>query len=455
MKQLISSFKQFLTNNRTLLNKLNNKRSFLPLLGIIAAVGCTIYGSQMLTPQGSMSLKTKHNGSTHFLAAFDPAYCGIGLQPAVKFAIPIKSPLGLHKSKLTLYQQGTNKTSPATFKVDHQSWDLQVQTPLTAEDLEKICSAALNGKETYVFEGKRYLESFQDILAKYAPDCQWQSTDQSLWNCGFNTLSAQTALNQIKSIRKAMVFRWSRQPYLLVRRISITNILAKALKTSQPLEALDRACRIINSSLPAELPLSLRSPSWQERACDESQLRETRITSAFLGLSFSIKEISNLRTKLEEETQVGTLSIRIPKQQLPSKDLWVSLRLKSKTDKAEHTTKSCWHPLFTWDSNFFIVAKELGMVSSETYCLPSAPMARKLDFFPDQYITSSITSEMEFAITNGRGKRLRLPQGDYEYQIHDHQPTANTWYPDHKPSHTSAGTIRWTLRRPKAIIQKW
>jgi len=41
----------------------------------------------------------------------------------------------------------------------------------------------------------------------------------------------------------------------------------------------------------------------------------------------------------------------------------------------------------------------------------------KQEVIAARYLATSITSETEFVITNGRGKMLRLPMGNYSYTL--------------------------------------
>jgi hypothetical protein len=73
--------------------------------------------------------------------------------------------------------------------------------------------------------------------------------------------------------------------------------------------------------------------------------------------------------------------------------------------------------------------------------------------FSTNYLFASIASETEFPISNGRGKVLRLPVGNYSYVVK--QNLQNFQPPPSNPDQVSRGEIAWGPRKANPIVKTW
>jgi len=311
--------------------------------------------------------------------------------------------------------------------------------------------------------------TIREWLNGIAPDCHFAAADAHGWNCELPSIDATLAERELTEIRRSTISRWTHKPYVLMRRLAITHALAQALKSDDKSKGLDRICRVIASSLPVELPATLTSIRWQAAVCHEGGI--DRIAAAQVGLSKGLQEIEHLRQLFEKTSRLGLVTIRMPRDKVPSKDLWVSLRpAKGVTDSlvrethdlaaAEGFAKACWHPIYAEDPNLMNLSNELEL-SGEGHgvsCLstPSTqPPLRKFFTNPERYIAESITSETEFVVTNGHTKVLRLPLGFYSYTIHGLPENPADWEESEVIDHQTTGEIEWTKNRPNLVIQQW
>jgi hypothetical protein len=79
-----------------------------------------------------------------------------------------------------------------------------------------------------------------------------------------------------------------------------------------------------------------------------------------------------------------------------------------------------------------------------------------LDTLAVHYVKNSIASETEFPLSNGRGKVLRLPKGDYHYTIEAQSgPFVDIYYPNNENPESSTGIVSWINARPHPTITSW
>jgi hypothetical protein len=72
------------------------------------------------------------------------------------------------------------------------------------------------------------------------------------------------------------------------------------------------------------------------------------------------------------------------------------------------------------------------------------------------YVRSSVASEMEFQISNGQSKKLRLPTGDYLYSVIQYNgPFPEELVSPEEVAPVSSGQISWKSARPHLIIKSW
>ena len=307
-------------------------------------------------------------------------------------------------------------------------------------------------------------------LAKIAPDCEFREIEGHGWKCNLPTIEPQLAAEEIERVKRVMIAAWSRQPYLLARRVTISLSLADALEGNA--RDLDRVCRLIVNSLPLELPATLASERWQASACGGAEPWDVRRESAMTGLAKSLAEIEFLRKLFENTSKLGTLTVRVPNHHVPHRAMLVSLMPEQDvaaniTREASgiwgprgsgQTPKSCWHPIYGESPRLLELATQLDLSgdSSSVHCREGlkADIVTANAPAPDVYLAESITSDTEFVVNNGEAKMLRLPMGSYRYSLKALPENPTDWN-DSEATEGSAGTITWDRKRPRQAIRTW
>ncbi len=307
-------------------------------------------------------------------------------------------------------------------------------------------------------------------LAKIAPDCEFREIEGHGWKCNLPSIEPRLAAEEIERVKKVMIAAWSRQPYLLARRVAVSLSLAEALEGSP--RDLDRVCRLIVNSLPLELPATLASERWQASACGASETLTARRDAASTGLAKSLAEIEFLRKLFENTSKLGTLTIRVPGNHVPHRALLVSLMPEQ--DVASNITReatgiwgprgggqtprSCWHPIYGESPRLLELATQLDLSgdSPAVTCREQlrSDVATADAPSPDVYLAESITSDTEFVVNNGEAKMLRLPMGSYRYTLKALPENPTDWN-DSEASEASSGTITWDRKRPRQAIRTW
>ena len=329
------------------------------------------------------------------------------------------------------------------------------------------------------------LKIFRTWLRAAAPDCAYTQPSDKGWDCALPIADPVLAENELNSISKTLVEKWNRQPYLFTRRLMISTSLAKALVAPNKDHALDRICRVMEFSLPQELPVAFVSGRWREATC--RKIGPDRWHAAAIGLSKAHSELSFLKVLLERTSTLGTLTIRIPREKIPENELLVSLTpAKEVTDSlAAESAKiwssesvlnagevaktisgfpspppsSCWHPLFSETPELLRLSRYLALAGSDgsITCEVDPKIAAKASLSkgtpPERYVAESIASETEFTVTNGKSKVLRLPQGTYSYVIMG--ASEDVEETDTQVSSKSSGSISWSKKSPRLLINTW
>lgn len=311
------------------------------------------------------------------------------------------------------------------------------------------------------------------VLEHVAPDCERVELTRAGFACRLPTAEPDAAEQELVGIQTTMIRRWSRQPYLLARRLAVGVTLSHALQSDDALRSLDTFCRLIQNALPAELPATLQSRRWQAAACRQDSSR--RIDAALFGLAKTIAEVDAMRQLFESTSRLGHLAVRIPQSTLAGDRVLVSLlpepdvteNLAKETQKLwasaasdaapESAPLACWHPLYAESPELLRLARQLALAGDgdELQCGASTPGAADHQFSPARYFAESITSETEFVVTNGHAKTLRLPTGHYRYTLRILPEDPDAWDDASQLTPQAGGTIVWDTKRPRAVIEKW
>lgn len=426
-----------------------------------------------------------------------------GTFPVEIESVPIANTPGKHSAK---------------FLVDGRRFDLADFPSLSAEtksalcgplSAEQIAAAGSDPKRTLL--PNEDLKIVRNWLHSTSPDCAFTSPSEKGWMCNLPTADPLTAETSLNAISKTLVEKWNRQPYLFTRRLMVSTTLARAIMSTNPNSSLDRFCRVLELSLPQEVPLAFDSVRWRKGVCDASN--ELRSEIAAIGLAKAHSELSFLKLLLERTSTLGTLTIRVPRNQAPEGELMVNLspakevtdslvaesaRIWSKEgvlakpgeedDESASAVQNqplpmaCWHPMFGESSDLIRLSKYLSLsgnaaglschtdttgtdsavlagkenLGAQTKDLASAGIKGSAAFkamAPERYIAESIASETEFTITNGKSKVLRLPQGTYNYIIYSASDASED--ADIIPENKSGGTILWSKKGTRPLINSW
>ena len=370
-----------------------------------------------------------------------------------------KSDLGNHTLDLA-----NTQTDQIIVKIDNVhkfdiSWD--------ENNLAKMCAKAEDDKVVY-----RDQESMESIVAaifeKVAPACHIKFSMTNGWQCSLSPSKTSITKDQISSIRKEVI-RGSRQPYSLSRKIALTEQLWSALQSGSKVDlSLNRYCKVLKFSDINEKPLSLGSRYTVDSICDSNNIN--RVDAANVVLRYAIEEINILKELYRNFSKIGLFQIKVPSQEAPSKDLWVSVvpsdpidtrieALKEATagiKKVSHSKTTCWNPVFS-DSNDSIIeiAALLGFMSESNseFCRSLSTISTSELNETADYLFQALSSETEFVVSNGNAKLIRIPKGSYRYVIQRHSKLPESI----KIAQTknTQGDFLWSRKRPNVIIRKW
>lgn len=380
------------------------------------------------------------------------------------------SPAAVPAADATVATRVTNDVVNA--EVDGAVINFPAPAGLLSSLKARVCAAA--GAKEIALEAESE-GRLREIVERVAPDCERLETAAQGYDCNLPTVDPDAARTELVGIQTSMIRRWSRQPYLLARRLAIGVTLAQSLQSNDPEKSLDTFCRLVGSSLPAELPATIASKRWQRAACGSD--KKARIDAALFGLAKTVSEIDVMRQLFERTSRLGHLSVKIPTTEVGNRRVLISLtpdadvaenlaretaRLYSTepvTDAiVDEAPRACWHPLYSESPELFDLARQLTLAgeADQLSCQVSTGVpASNPAFTPQRYFSESITSETEFVVTNGRAKTLRLPMGHYSYTVRVLPDDPGAWDDASQVPPRGRGTIAWDAKRPRAVIAEW
>lgn len=387
----------------------------------------------------------------------------------LKFALSLTSIFGSHALSATLT---SDPIETVRAEVDGTLISFPAPANLAASLRASAC-AAPDARELPL--ESETTDRLRELVERIAPDCERIDLGPSGYECRLPVAEPEAARLELVGIQTSMIRRWSRQPYLLARRLAIGVTLAQTLQSTDPNKGLDTFCKLVTSSLPAELPAAIASKRWQQATCGADKAQ--RIDAALFGLAKTVNEIDVMRQLFERTSRLGHLQVKLPTTEVANRNVLISLtpdadvaeNLTRETARlyapeppadasAEETPRACWHPLFSESPELFALARQLTIAGDgdQLSCQTSANVpASNPAFNPQKYFAESITSETEFIVTNGRAKTLRLPMGHYSYTIRVLPDDPATWDDASQVPPRGRGTIAWDAKRPRAVITEW
>ncbi len=374
------------------------------------------------------------------------------------------------------------------------------------------CAKALAPSDAPIVASKEVVEVIGKWLAGFAPDCnatlQPESAEISGWRCQPTTPDISSTLFGLDRTRQTMISGWTRQPYLLARRLAIGINLAEAVRDSlaqdDPRPALKNACSVIRRSLRPELPLVLDDPRIVDTFCGGMAKPEAARAMATAVASKIAAEVESLRYIFENTSKTGSLTVKIPTSDSsvstflvtlkPEEDVVIGLakftqamliqrqnaqfgglRLRASAevearpgfasdvaqDPGSVLGYACWQPFFDSSHQRLLIAQELGLVGNpnQPACVgregPGSGGIEDVTWTPQRYVAESITSDTEFLVINGETKTLRLPAGTYSYTVQVLQQVPSSIEDSAMPAAPIAsGKIEWLSAKPRPVIKE-
>lgn len=383
---------------------------------------------------------------------------GVVVARAAELSCDTSSPLRL---QVKLYGVPPRVLTPSFVVYADNTWHAEIDAlvltsahdprPAYLQLRQTLCRAITRrGRFFYGTADSKLLSSLASWLQVLSPPCHIKFRPTHGFHCELGAPTSQPERETLERIKRRMVGAWQRQPYLLTRRLAIAIDLADIV-TDGKAQHLTRFCHILRNSFVRELPLSFTSTRWQRSVCDRRDA-EASLKHAALGLELAVREITLFKQLFERVSHRGNVAVRISAGERPGKRFWLELRPEKdviagveQSYRAILKTRApvgCWHPLLI-DS--MPLARAIGLVDSCGNYPSFVTDEQVADYFID-----SITSERDFAISNGRTKFLRLPRGNYRYRI-SHMPN---YYLPSSTTEVAHGNLQWR-ERSRPLISRW
>lgn len=369
-----------------------------------------------------------------------------------KWSIPFQTVFGNHQLLADFQEHASS--GKAKLAIDGTVYNKAVNLPFNKATLKSICDQITDNQKQVNLDSIDMTE-LQKLFSSLTPGCTISAEAGINLFCDYAYNSAKASSRRIKGIQDRLIKRWNRHPYLLARRVAITQQLASSVIAKDQIEMI-KMCRLVGQSLPAELPLAIRSGVWADYTC--KQPATPPIAAHLIVLDAAIREIELLTDALSSSSRLGYLTIKIDRSTTKVKDFWVTLKpvIALEEESAEELTEhnlQTWHPIFNHASKATQLGMDLGIIESEE--------KNKLDtdneVLPEsaqRYVKNSVASETEFAVSNGRSKLLRLPVGTYSYTLAPQKQSFKEFFEQIPEVPASSGTVEWTAKRPRVAIRR-
>ncbi len=372
------------------------------------------------------------------------------------WALFVNSPLGDSRVDLDMTAALKSK-GPIGVRVWSQSFNVDQASTHSLLAEAKLCEKAKGEASITLNTQSPEARELLSTLGNLAPDCLMTIKGEKGLNCELKHKSMSELLSSLEASKRNMSTKWNHQPYLLIRRLTLSQQLLSALESERSIRDTRRFCRIITHSLPNELPLSFQSKLWQDRVCNQSALDRDM---ALVGLDLALREIEALSRRIEDASYVGVFTLSLPPHPNAAKDYWITLQPVTdpnlRTENPLLSVNCLWHPLFATRLDQQLIASEFTLNAPiASHCQKTEELLQNKKL-ADSYLRSSTASEMEFEISNRQSKKLRLPTGDYQYTITQHNglsidetAAAEALVP------LSTGSISWKKGNSHTIIRNW
>jgi hypothetical protein len=396
-------------------------------------------------------------GKEVHIADFDRTTCVGGL-PTV-WSSGFTSVFGEHRFDIDYTNLVDKKAKVVSVKVGKERFQVAADSAPSGLVNAGLCDLPFRTERTSLPPGSDSFKELMSLLQSVAPDCTFQAGEGGRLACIIPHNGEDDIRSRLDQLTRNMSTKWNHQPYLLIRRLTLTKQLLDASQQNEDAKGMYKFCRIIEFSLPHELPLAFRAQSWQSKVCHDKSPNKDLI---LIGLDQATREIESLAHRIEDTSLVGTFTLAVPHDKSPVKEYWISLQpmdlpVLDKNDSSAQN--SCvWHPIFADQMDKALIAMDLGQIKStsgKSFCSPIPDLAKAMKE-SDHYIRASIASEMEFPIVNGQSKLLRLPTGDYKFSITQlNGPFSEEMFTTEEIIPISIGQVSWKTNRPHLVIKSW
>ena len=379
---------------------------------------------------------------------------------------PIKNLFGARWQALRLRLQSMSYKGTGTLRIGQgqQFVNLELPLPEITRLQSGLCQAPDQPEVSLQLEVQT-----KGLFGAVAPDCRFEAVTGEGWVCHLSKTGSALAGERLRSMGREVLRQWKRQPYIFSRRMAVSQQLVALLGKPVQYEELSRFCSLLSWSLPREMPLAMRLPSWRKVFC-----RGEPKAVAYWGqvaLDLSINELVFLKKLADQSNHTQSLLIRIPGGQIQSRDLKVrlepadgvagrlleralGLRARSPLPTTEAGAAGFWHPLFTGqDQNLRYLAWLMSLSQAPT--APSFHSAGLTEGSASAYLFESLMGEADFIVGNGRYKVLYLPQGEYRYRLYDLDKSTRPWETSLEGQRMSQGSITWGKSTPSPSIRTW
>lgn len=433
-----------------------------------------------------------------------------------RWELDLQTPFGFRPARFSVSRYGMKVLVRGYLGEESTEFISQASIP---DEWMKMACARVNDSsepgESPVVATREVVDAISAWLAGFAPDCnsilQAATPETPGWKCSPASPEPWISLIELEKTRQTMISGWTRQPYLLARRIAIGINIASALQESSaepdPRPALKKACAVISRSLKHELPLILDDPRISDTFCGQMTSPVVARAMAATVAAKIASEASALREIFENTSKTGSLTVSLPPAEQPGSTYLVTLKPEEdvvlglakftqamliERQNAERNSArrrasndpvgpaggfsdvvqdsgsilgyACWHPLFDGNHQRLSIAQELGLVNGPNQAggcsgregPGSGGASDDASWTPQRYVAESITSDTEFLVTNGETKTLRLPAGTYSYTVQVLQQVSSALEDSAMPAAApvAVGKIEWLAPRPRTVIKE-
>lgn len=301
---------------------------------------------------------------------------------------------------------------------------------------------------------------FAKLLERSVPSCHIEMTKKG-FACSLSYASSSKNLEYIRAVKLALLRQGKRVPYLLSRRLTLTENLGEILEDDNWQEGLKAFCGVMQASLEGEKPLILSSPQWREALCKKKSDEKSKRETALIVLTKSVEEITFMYMLQDKVNLPGNLRVHVQNDMLPaSGKVWVKLEASNTTMSniltAAHTVRAtdidsifnkaskksrkkkskkeevveekvpallpraCWFPGFTMKESLFASGRDIKLWGNreDAPCI-QAETKQELDSVA-RYFMETISAETTFELSESNSKLLSLPAGPYHYSVYEY-----------------------------------